>query len=304
MMSATVSSVVVVGVDGSAESAHAADWAAHEAARRHATLHVLTAFRPYPAGLPGVPEAGEYTAGWPAIGQALVDGVVGRLQDRHPGLTVEGEYRLCDPRPALVQASRSAVMTVVGNRGSGRLPEVLTGSVALHLAARGESPVAVVPLPAGAEIPMTGPVLVGVDPLGSSQPALDLAFDEAARRGVELIAVLAGDRLVAHQGFARRPVRPLAVELEEDEAVLSEQLAGWAAKYPEVTVHARLMNGRPARCLARFAELTGSVPPQVTVVGSRGHGSLAGLVLGSTSHELIAAATGPVLVVPVPGGRG
>ena len=301
MMSTTVSSVVVVGVDGSPESAHAADWAAREAVRRHAALHVLTAFRPYPAGLPGVPEAGEYTAGWPAVGQAMVDSMAERLRVRHPGLVVEGGFELRDPRPALVQASRSAVMTVVGNRGSGRLPEVLTGSVALHLAARGASPVAVVP---PSDIPTTGPVLVGVDPLGSSQPALDLAFDEAARRGVELVAVLAGDRLVAHQGFARRPVRPLPVELEEDAAVLSEQLAGWAAKYPEVTVRSRVMNGRPARCLAHFAELTGSARPQLTVVGSRGHGSLAGLVLGSTSHELIASATGPVLVAPVPDGRG
>lgn len=299
-MSATVSSVVVVGVDGSPESANAATWAAGEALGRHATLRVLTAFPPYPAGLPGVPEAGEYTAGWPALGQALVDGMTGRLRERYPGLAVESELQLRDPRPALVQASRTAVLTVVGTRGSGRLPEALTGSVALHLAARGRSPVAVVPMGPG---PTTGPVLVGVDPLGSSQPALDVAFDEAARRSVDLVAVLAGARVIAHQGFARRPVRPLPVELAEDEAVLSEQLAGWAAKYPEVTVRSRLMNGRPARCLARFAELTGSAPPQLTVVGSRGHGSLAGLVLGSTSHELIGAATGPVLVVPQPGGR-
>jgi nucleotide-binding universal stress UspA family protein len=111
--------------------------------------------------------------------------------------------------------------------------------------------------------------------------------------------VLAGDRVVAHQGFARRPVRPLPVELEEDAAVLSEQLSGWAEKYPEVRVRPMVMNGHPARCLADFAGLTGTERPQLTVVGSRGHGSLAGLVLGSTSHELIARATGPVVVVPV-----
>lgn len=299
-MSTTVSSKIVIGYDGSSESSHAAEWAAIEATRRHARLEVLTAFRPYPAGLPGVPEAGDYTDQWPTVGRTMVDGMVGRLRDRHPELTVTGDFQLCDPRPALVRASRSALMTVVGNRGSGRLPEVLTGSVALHLAARGASPVAVVP---NTDIPATGPVLVGVDPLGSSQPALDVAFDEAARRGVDLIAVLAGDRVVAHQGFARRPVRPLPVELAEDEAVLSEQLSGWADKYPDVRVRSMLMNGRPARCLAEFAALTGSEPPQLAVVGSRGHGSLAGLVLGSTSHELIAAGTGPVLVVPVPGDR-
>lgn len=300
-MSRTITSTIVVGFDGSPESGHAAEWAADEAMQRHARLDVLTAFRPYPAGLPGVPEAGEYTDQWPAAGRAMVDGVVRRLRVRHPGLTISGEFQLRDPRPALVRASRSAVLTVVGNRGSGRLPEVLTGSVALHVAARSESPVAVVP---NAAIPTTGPVLVGVDPLGSSQAALDLAFDEAARRGTDLVAVLAGDRVVAHQGFVRRPVRPLPVVLAEDEAVLSEQLGGWADKYPEVTVRPMLMNGRPARCLAGFAELTGAERPQLTVVGSRGHGSLAGLVLGSTSHELIAAATGPVLVVPVPDDRG
>lgn len=296
-MSRTVSSIIAVGFDGSPESSHAAEWAADEAIRRHARLHVLTAFRPYPAGLPGVPESGDYTDQWPDVGRTMVDGIARRLGSRHPELTITGEFQLRDPRPALVQAGRSAVLTVVGNRGSGRLPAVITGSVALHVAARSESPVAVIPK---TDIPATGPVLVGVDPLGSSQGALDLAFDEAARRETDLVAVLAGDRLLAHQGFAWRPVRPLPAELAQDEAVLSEQLAGWAAKYPEVTVRPLLMNGRPARCLAGFAELTGSARPQLTVVGSRGHGSLAGLVLGSTSHELIAAATGPVLVVPVP----
>lgn len=300
-MSSTVSSIIVIGFDGSPESSHAAEWAADEAVRRHARLDVLTAFRPYPAGLPGVPYAGEYTDQWPAVGRSMVDGIIRRLRERHPELAITGDFQLRDPRPALVQASRTAVMTVVGNRGSGRLPEVLTGSVALHLAARGASPVAIVPM---TQTPAAGPVLVGVDPLGSSQGALDVAFDEAGRRGAELVAVLAGDRVVTHQGFARRPVRPLPVELAEDEAVLSEQLSGWADKYPEVTVRPMLMTGRPARCLAGFAEQTGSDRPQLTVVGSRGHGSLAGLVLGSTSHELIATATGPVLVVPVPDDRG
>src|SRR6478609_5039592 len=68
-MSRTVSSTVVIGFDGSTESSHAAEWAAGEAMRRHARLHVLTAFRPYPAGLPGVPEAGEYHDQWPAVGR-------------------------------------------------------------------------------------------------------------------------------------------------------------------------------------------------------------------------------------------
>ncbi len=293
-MSRTVSSTIVIGFDGSPESNAAAEWAAQEAVRRHADLDVLTALRPYPAGLPGVPYSDEYTDDR-AAGPPMIDGVIRRLRRRFPDLAITGHFHPRDPRPALVEASRSAVMTVVGNRGSGRLPEALTGSVALHLATHGRSPVAVVPRIAA---PATGPVLVGVDPLGTSQGAVELAFDEADRRRAELVAVLAGDRVFAHQGFARRPVRPLPVELEEDAAALSEQLAGWSDKYPEVVVRQRLMGGRPAHCLAHFSELTGAPRPQVTVVGSRGHGPLVGLVLGSTSHELIGTATGPVLVVP------
>ena len=294
-MSATVSSTIVVGVDGSPESAVAAEWAATEADRRHAELVVLAACAPYPAGLPGVPDAGEYLVRSERAGVEMVSGSTHRLQARHPGLVVTGRFLARDPRTALVAASESAVLTVVGTRGTGRLHAVLVGSVALHLASQARSPVAVIPHRA---VPATGPVLVGVDPRGGNQPAIDLAFDEAARRDAELVAVLAGDRVVGHQGFARRPVQPLPVEIESEQAVLAEQLCGWREKYPEVRVTPMLMNGRVADCLARFADLTGHPQPQLTVVGNRGHGSMAGLILGSTSHDIIAAGTGPVLVVP------
>lgn len=294
-MSGMLSPTVVVGVDGSPESVVATQWGAAEAARRRAGLLILSASRPYPAGLPGVILPGEDDDRPSGAGRGLVDMVTLRMRRRFPDLRVTGVFQQRDPRTALVEASRSALLTVVGNRGSGRLPEVLTGSVALYVASHACSPVAVIPR---RPVPAAGPVLVGVDPLGTSQAAIDVAFDEAALRGVELVAVLAGDRVAAHQGFARRPVRPLPSEIEQDRAVLSEQLSGWSDKYPEVIVHQLLLDGRPARCLARFAEITASDRPQLTVVGNRGHGPLTGLLLGSTSHDLIASATGPVLVVP------
>lgn len=299
-MSAPRSARVVVGIDGSPASVVATQWAARQAARRGADLLVLSAHRPPAVGLPPAALPGEDRDGHPRAGRELVDLVTRRLRHRHPDLRVEGAVEHRDPRIALLEAGRGAELTVLGNRGTGRLPEALGGSVALYVTAHAVTPVAVVPRrPA----PADGPVVVGVDPAGTGQAAVDVAFDEAARRGAELVAVLAGDRVVGHQGFARRPVRPLPAEIESEEALLAEQLAGWAEKYPDVVVHRVLLDGRPAHCLAHVAELTGFPRPQLTVVGSRGRGPLAGLLLGSTGHDLIGAASGPVLVVPADADR-
>ena len=134
------------------------------------------------------------------------------MRRRFPELRISGAFQERDPRTALVDASRSALITVVGNPGSGRCPEVLTGSVALYVASHGYSPVAVIPREDGRR---PDPTDRG-RPEWTSQAAIDLAFAEAALRGAELVAVVAGDRVVADQGFARRPVWPLPVELEED----------------------------------------------------------------------------------------
>ena len=70
--------------------------------------------------------------------------------------------------------------------------------------------------------------------------------------------------------------------------MLSEQLAGWCDKYPDVQVDEQVFRGRAADCLLGYA---GHAPlqlqPQLIVVGSRGRGGLTGLLLGSTSQAVI-----------------
>ena len=58
-MSGTVSSTIVVGVDGSLESAAASQWAAAEARRRHAHLLFLSADPRIPPSFPGCPAGRE-----------------------------------------------------------------------------------------------------------------------------------------------------------------------------------------------------------------------------------------------------
>jgi nucleotide-binding universal stress UspA family protein len=286
--------MVVVGIDGSPPALSATRWAADEAVRCHQGIHVV-----YAAHLPafGYPAFG-YSADFVELiqnqGENLLAGVVQDLTSRHPGLQVSTTLTRSDPRSALVDASRAASLTVVGSLGHGRVREVLLGSVALHVAAHGRSPVAVIPFDRDNR---GGPILVGVDGSAHSAAAVGYAFEEAAVRGTGVVAVLAFDTW-ARQGFARRPVTFDESDSQEQHALVSEQLAGWVEKYPDVPVRQEVFRGHAAECLVGYARHAPLIQqPQLIVVGSRGRGSLTGLLLGSTGHVVIAHARCPVVVV-------
>jgi nucleotide-binding universal stress UspA family protein len=82
-----------------------------------------------------------------------------------------------------------------------------------------------------------------------------------------------------------------AVEAGEHE-ILAGRLAGWGEKFPHAPVHRVVAYDRPAHTL-----LEQSAGAQLVVVGSRGRGAFAGLVLGSVSQALLHHATCPVAVV-------
>ena len=116
------------------------------------------------------------------------------------------------------------------------------------------------------------------------------AFEDAAVRGAELIAVHSWN----HPRPALVDVTALDVARADDveRALLSEELAGWRDKYPDVPVQQNVVRGRATPTLLTFARYA-----QVLVVGTRGRGGFAGMVLGSTSHALICHALCPVVVV-------
>ena len=219
----------------------------------------------------------------------MLSEVADDLRTRHPGLDVHTRLFQGDAVVALRRASETARLTVVGSRGQGRVAGTLLGSVALAITAHGSAPVAVIPVD-GPGWTTTGPVVVGVDGSPTSEAAIDFAFEEAAVRGAPLVTV--------HAWSDPRPtlsdISPTDfTRLEESERMqLAEHLVPWRERYPDVEVISVVAHGKPTPALLNHGRQA-----QLLVVGSRGRGGFAGMVLGSTSHSLITHALCPVVVV-------
>jgi nucleotide-binding universal stress UspA family protein len=278
---------VIVGVDGSEEALRAVRWAVPEARRRQATLRLVTAFA----------WTDDRMVGWPGLGQAAY-GERLRAAAEHdlaaaasvaaqldPDLPVEQDLVLGFPGGVLVDQARGAELLVVGDNGRGRLGSVLAGSVAVGVAAHAACPVVVV---RGVE-PQPDerlPVVVGIDGTPLSEAAVAFAFEAASARRAPLVAV-------------HTWVGPLIAELVdwqsaavESEESLAERLAGWGAKYPDVHVQRVVARTSAARAL-----LDQAARAQLVVVGCRGHGEMAGLLLDSVSNALVHTAPCPVVIV-------
>jgi len=280
---------VVVGVDGSGSAYQAVEWAAAEAARRGVALRLVSAFSWTTSDHP-VRHDGRVAQYRDQLLEAARHGLsrAARIaEDTSPGIETAPQVEIGAPIEVLGSEARRAQLLVLGDRGLGGVTGLVLGSVAVALAARGACPVVIV---RGETRNTDGPVVVGTDGSPVSEAALGFAFDAAAVRGAELVALHAWSPTAVDK--ALEPMMDWDAVADEEDAVLAERLSGWGQKYPQITVRRSVVRDGAARAL-----VDASRGAQLVVVGSRGRGNAAGLLLGSVSHGVLHAAHCPVAVV-------
>ena len=297
---------VVVGVDGSDSSLRAVRWAAEEAVRRRLPLRIVH-------GL----ELGLSTSNFPSTGRGdpkreaeaneMISNAADLAHEAAAGVgadTAAFEVRVEIRRwqagaYALLSRADSAELLVVGSRGRGGFRSLLLGSTAFELAQHAPVPVVVVRnVPDGAAEGADGPIVVGIDGSELSRKALRFGFESAVSRGVGLTAVPAWEAPWVPTITGGFPTAgPEAADAARQRAthVVSDVLAPLRQEFPDVTVLEQLVEGGPAKVLVDAA-----ADSALVVVGSRGRGGFAALLLGSVSQAVLQHATAPVAVVRPP----
>jgi nucleotide-binding universal stress UspA family protein len=288
---------IVVGIDGSPQSASALEWAVARARLGGEELELVNSYSLTPAvdfyGYQGV--ATTQQVDWfIEYSQEVLDAAAARVHQLAPDLTCTLTSQMGHPAHVLAAASERAATVVVGRRGLGGAASALLGSVSNRLTIQAKCPVVVV---GEGEHPTTGPIVVGVDGSEFGTHALRYAVAEAAVRDTSVRAVVAYD--VLHPAF-RGDLELLArmraeVEAEAADSITRalDEMQGTAPA--SVSVDQVAVESRPAEAILSHAD-----DAQLIVVGTHGKGLVRRVLLGSVSRQVLNDADRPVAVVDLP----
>lgn len=288
---------IVVGVEDSEGSRAALDQALLQAELTGRPVLAVNAWS-YPVWGGGVPGVGYDVLQPPLdsahVAQQLVDGLVEEALGRRapdPGLVVRTQVQQGDPGRVLVELAEQAGLLVVGGRAHGPVLSALLGSATTYCLHHAGCPVMVVPHEAPS-LADPARVVVGLDDSAGSRSALRWGLDAARRHGCPLVVVHAWV-------LSAPPGRDWAQHLpspEQSEAWTREwfdrELAEVLPDRRGIEVRAELVRGGPSQVLLDVAGAD-----DLLVLGARGRGGFASLVLGSVATQCAQHAHGLAVVV-------
>jgi nucleotide-binding universal stress UspA family protein len=283
-------SEIVVGIDDSAGAQDALAFATRVAQSTGASLRLVSAF-PY-SDVPSRAANGAYREFLRADAQAVLDRVAAGVE----GITTSTEA-IADPSaPHALHAvsERDGVsLVVVGSTRRGPAGRVVPGSTGERLLHGSPCPVAVVPRGYAAAGPI-GTVGVGYDGSDESEAALAAAYQVARHFDADLRVIRIFDATMVGTPALMTVPGPYGNVHEDYEAQQREGLDEAVAAMPsDVRVETGFVAGSAGHELAAQSESV-----DLMLVGSRGYGPRAAVLLGGVTHTLIRKAACPVVVLP------
>jgi nucleotide-binding universal stress UspA family protein len=284
-MSAPAQPTIVVGIDGSHDGLLALRWATELAAKRDWLVR-------------GVHVVPEELPAHPLVAAPDIDDGTEVLEDAADELAKLGhsaatlEIRHGHPAHTLLEAAHSAALLVIGRRGSGGFAELSLGSVSQVCAALARTPLVVVPDTWKPDEGELGMIVVGVDGSPYCQSALSFGFEYAAERGAELVIVHVpgAPDSYPHPGVWLDPAD--APGQRTAQKLITESVAGWPDKYPDVVFRTHYRTGHPVQVLAQHSQAA-----DLVVVGGLGRSDFTALRLGSVSRGLLHHTRCPVAII-------
>ncbi|WP_068159693.1 universal stress protein [Rhodococcus phenolicus] len=277
MSTASTRRGIVAGIDGSDSALGAARWAASVAQRFGEPLHLLH--------VQANGRSGDGTA------DELLDAAETSVRDGPGGVEIERSVEHGTPQKVLVERSGTARMIVLGHLTTSEMQSMFRGSDVVYTSNHAKCPVVSWRGKPAPEAVNGRPVVVGVDGSELSTRAIEHAFEFASFIGAPLIAVHSwteqstltygeGSRFIEWDDYVKQQT-----------ALVSESLAGWQSRYPDVEVSHSVERGKPEEALLEHSSRS-----QLVVVGSHGRSPMTAAVLGSTSQSLLHHALCPVLI--------
>lgn len=279
---------VLIGVDGSDASVNALYWGLDFASHHHAKVTLLQV-----ADDSFLSDRAAFRSESQTVSDRLLLVDIARAKDHGFKGEIDGLAVVGHPIEEFERLSGSADLIVLGDHTGNKTAGAFFGSRSVKIAAVSKAPVVVIPsTPQGDTVKaLQRGVVVGIDGSDAAQSALAFAAEEASRLGEDLTAVYAW----------MPPITPGMEQLWSEELLESQQsaaeeaiaiaTAGLASRYPDLTIVREVVQAPPIAALQSAAE-----GAKLLVVGIRGRGGFARLLLGSVSQGVLTNPPCPVVV--------